>query len=1068
MKRVKGTRRFVFSIEKKEYNTTMRGLRSRILDGNLSYSRNFRAAREFANSQLPRDPDTGRLYPYFSTSLKDFGKIGGPGVSLYFDFLKQASLVMASCFMFSMAFFLRNYAITAAVPEVPAMLRGSLVFPNGTNPRFEDFGGRWDANVMEAGVFLSFVFFAVSIGRHQRILADEIDDIYSTAQDYTVCVRRPPSACFSCASDVRDYFERSVRCKVVAVTLERDNVVLCRAREDFSIHLHKVLRILRDDNPLAFASASECRSGSGTRASSGTGTGTGAVEKGEEEEKEMEEDVEAVLRDLVVMSSSKRERGKKEGEGRGGGEDDGCWCPSSWRRLLWSACLCRDVTYHVWMMRQAAEVARCELRKMLQTAGGDEGAGANTDADNVGVNANERQEWNHYALGRPNKKGPTTEPACCGTSAMDVDVQMTHMLRARKHSLEEGVDVGSAKFAKPTKPTKPTQQGSMRAVPPPGSVLLGRRRSEGSHGGGGGSVLFHTAVPHAAIAKRNFDLITRGGSTVMVSSSSSSSSFSTGNDHLNRGGGRLMLNPTISPRSSSSSNFGATPTATAATAAVGGGGGTMTRTSERLVRAFVTFQTEHQQRRVLRYLRRGWCERMVALDPVARCDTSESPEPSDVIWDMGIWSWMSVKLRSSASWLSTATTIAVCFYVTSLLQALRVQQQRDAQALAVGSAGMGAGAGVDGYQQGVGGGENLSEWRIESATDVVAVMLPGVVISVINWLLPVIISASSTHLEKHESYSSRERSASLKLVIGRVCNTALVPFLATPGPSLLHESVLQKIVFLQISNFVVSNLLRFLDPGTLWVRYVHGYFARTQADLEDLWVGGEWFISERYSDVISIISIAAFFGPLIPVSYAIAAATLWVAYWNDKYLLLRYWRRPPELDTTSASYASRFFVTTLVVHLLVASWITANWPLTSVSAQTLRWEVGVPEVDFSDKTYWRQGMGVMAVVLVVAAGMTFAISLFVGAERCCSKGAVEVFRGSAGASGRAGPRSFTRLRPRPRLYTPLFRVPGSDYARFPGLSCPPPSPPTWAGMEIPVPSRTEVEFFISSSSSSSV
>jgi hypothetical protein len=877
----------------------------------------FRDAREFASSQLPRDPETGELYPYISTSLKDFGKIGGPGVSLYFDFLKQASLVMVSCFVFSLVFFLRNYEITSGTSGVPAILRGSAVFPNGTDPGFGDFGSRWDANVMELGVFVSFVFFAVSIGRHQRLLADEIDDIYSTAQDYTICVRRPPSSCFpGGAQDVRDYFERSVRCKVVAVTLERDNSVLGRAQEDFSIHLIKARRILREGN--------KAKAGAEVDSSS-IGSGSG------------EADDEARIRAMLAA------------------EETGGRRPGVCRRFLWSLSLCRDIRYHIWMMCEARKVASRELRAMRSSSG--EG------------------EWKSFALGRisPIRGGDEADEKPGAAAAASTPVQEEELKAPT-------TGVGSLILTR-------RQSSSFSDVPPRrsgGSVLFKNLTTTTTTAASGSTIGMKTGLD------RSFDVTARGGSTVVVAAAARPSS--------------------------SSSSF----------------------RSEQFVRAFVTFQTEQQQRRALRYLRRGWCERMVAVDPVARCDTTEAPEPSDVLWDVGIRSWLSVKVRSLGSWLATATTIAACFYVTSLLQALRVQKDR----------------------------ELASNPTSSSATaptiDALTTLLPGVAIALINWMLPVVIMAFTSRLESHESYSSRERSASVKLVIGRVANTALVPFLATPAPTLVDPSFLQKILFLQISNFVVSNLLRFLDPGTMWVRYVHGLFARTRGDLEDLWVGGEWFVSERYSDVISIISIAAFFGPLVPISYAVAAATLCAAYWNDKYLLLRYWRRPPELDTSAASYASRFFVTTLVVHLLVASWIAANWPLTSISAATLRWEVGVPEVDFSDKTYWRRGMGVLAVGLVVSACVTFAISLFVGAERCCSKGAVEVFRGSSGASGKVGSRPFTKLRPRPHLYAPHFRVPGSDYAR-PTESTDdreiPPPPPAWAGMETPAPSRTEVSFF---------
>lgn len=153
--------------------------------------------------------------------------------------------------------------------------------------------------------------------------------------------------------------------------------------------------------------------------------------------------------------------------------------------------------------------------------------------------------------------------------------------------------------------------------------------------------------------------------------------------------------------------------------------------------------------------------------------------------------------------------------------------------------------------------------------------------------------------ETHLTYSSFQTSLMTKLTVVRMTNTALLTFFVTDD--FLAQETLTKIQNILITDLLLTNAVRFVDPYTLYVRYVMGRKAVNQDHLNMLWEGASWNLGERYTDVFKTLFVtsarrtrltsraapashrssapAVFYSALLPTGYFIAAAYFLVVYW---------------------------------------------------------------------------------------------------------------------------------------------------------------------------------------------
>lgn len=78
-----------------------------------------------------------------------------------------------------------------------------------------------------------------------------------------------------------------------------------------------------------------------------------------------------------------------------------------------------------------------------------------------------------------------------------------------------------------------------------------------------------------------------------------------------------------------------------------------------------------------------------------------------------------------------------------------------------------------------------------------------------------------------------------------------------------------------------------------------------QSDYEDLYTGPEFLIQVRLAQLLTLIFVTLTYSSGMPLLYLVTGASLFVTYWSDKVLVLRYYRKTiinsPELITSFVS-----------------------------------------------------------------------------------------------------------------------------------------------------------------------
>ena len=104
-------------------------------------------------------------------------------------------------------------------------------------------------------------------------------------------------------------------------------------------------------------------------------------------------------------------------------------------------------------------------------------------------------------------------------------------------------------------------------------------------------------------------------------------------------------------------------------------------------------------------------------------------------------------------------------------------------------------------------------------------------------------------------------------------------------------------------------------------------------------------VVHHLQDMTNVLFLTFYYAFLFPAGFFLAAATLAVHYWTDKYCLLRNWAHAPKLGGAIADMSRVYFFSTAVaVYAVVSSYNLASFPYdnacgTFFSPCTARWNV---------------------------------------------------------------------------------------------------------------------------------
>uniref|UniRef100_A0A7S1FN12 CSC1/OSCA1-like cytosolic domain-containing protein n=1 Tax=Corethron hystrix TaxID=216773 RepID=A0A7S1FN12_9STRA len=212
-------------------------------------------------------------------------------------------------------------------------------------------------------------------------------------------------------------------------------------------------------------------------------------------------------------------------------------------------------------------------------------------------------------------------------------------------------------------------------------------------------------------------------------------------------------------------------------------------------------------------------------------------------------------------------------------------------------------------------------------------------VSAINGALPFTLKILTHVFEISLSYGDKQVSILMKLLISRCVNTAVLLYLVTDFYN--YEDMFKKKTLHQIQGILLADcfttpLVRIMNIPDKINRHLLSRFKTTQLEMNSIFKGTSWNLSERYTDMLKTLFVGLFYSTILPSSLLITATTMVVTYWVDKFCLFRIWARIPALDESLAKISRKMIVVCVWVHIIMARIFFANWPYATRSLHKSR------------------------------------------------------------------------------------------------------------------------------------
>jgi hypothetical protein len=184
--------------------------------------------------------------------------------------------------------------------------------------------------------------------------------------------------------------------------------------------------------------------------------------------------------------------------------------------------------------------------------------------------------------------------------------------------------------------------------------------------------------------------------------------------------------------------------------------------------------------------------------------------------------------------------------------------------------------------------------------------------------------------ESHASEGSRQISLYFKVTgflwITTACLTAVItPFVETLDNK--GDSLIPAMYAIFITEMLKSPVIQVTDITGNFYRHFLAPRARSQKKMSYYFRGTSYDLSERYTDMTNVLFLTFYYSLLFPAGYFLAAATLAVHYWVDKFCLLRVWSQGAKIGSEIAEMSrTYFFSTAIIVYALMSSYSFASFP----------------------------------------------------------------------------------------------------------------------------------------------
>ena len=213
--------------------------------------------------------------------------------------------------------------------------------------------------------------------------------------------------------------------------------------------------------------------------------------------------------------------------------------------------------------------------------------------------------------------------------------------------------------------------------------------------------------------------------------------------------------------------------------------------------------------------------------------------------------------------------------------------------------------------------------------------------AVLNVLLGLFTRAFS-EFERHHTKSGLESSVSIKLFLALVVNSALIPVLVFANISKFdflpylfqgpytdfevdwYQTVSATLSFTLVVNAAVFPLTALLKAGfKSFSRFALGGGALTQRQLNKMYEGDSFDLSERYAQMLSMVFVSLCFQAAMPALVPVTALFCYAVYHEAKYTLLRHSKKPPAYDETMARFFWAFAPSAAFFKLFFTLWMVS-------------------------------------------------------------------------------------------------------------------------------------------------
>lgn len=183
--------------------------------------------------------------------------------------------------------------------------------------------------------------------------------------------------------------------------------------------------------------------------------------------------------------------------------------------------------------------------------------------------------------------------------------------------------------------------------------------------------------------------------------------------------------------------------------------------------------------------------------------------------------------------------------------------------------------------------------------------------------------------EPHMSEGSRDSSLYVKLNLFRWINSSIMTSYITAFANILSnddDSMIKALYAIFFYEILKGPLMELCDPKGTVFKFMLAPWSKSQKAMNSFFRGKYWDLSERYTDMTSIVFLVMYNSILFPAGFFLGAIALGVHYFSDKYCLLRVWSSKPSLGNATAVNSRTFIMIAIIFYTFFASYDVASFP----------------------------------------------------------------------------------------------------------------------------------------------